>query len=233
MAPELRKRFEEDSRFRFLNAYGGTEGPATVTMDPLDGGRPGAVGKAFPHIRLEIVDEADNRLPPGQIGEVVTGPWKDGPYAGLYRPLREYWRMPEATAQALRGGSFHWGDMGYLDKDGFLYLVDRKKDMIIRGGMNIFPAEIEKVLYDDPRVQECAVVGIPEPRLGEVPKAFIRLKPGTAAEEQEFIEIIDRRLARFKHLEAVEFVQDFPRNAMGKILKRELRAQEAGRKGEA
>lgn len=227
MPPDLRREFEERYQFRFVHAYGGTEGPAIITTDPLDRERKfDSVGTSLPHIQVRIVDDNDNTLPPGHIGEIITGPWQEGPYAGVYKPLKEYWRMPEATAEALRGGFFHWGDLGYMDEEGFLYIVDRKKDMIIRGGMNVYPAEIEKALYDDARVLECAVVGVPHERLGEVPKVFIRLKPGATASAQEFIDMIDRRLARFKRLEAVEFVPDFPRNALGKILKRDLRDQE-------
>ncbi|TAK26908.1 MAG: hypothetical protein EPO21_24545 [Chloroflexota bacterium] len=225
--PELRRDFEGRYAFRFLNTYGGTEMPCMVTTDPLDEERKfDAVGTVFPHIKIKIVDDDDNELPLGQIGEICMGPRTEGPYAGLYKPLKEYWRMPEATAEALKGGFFHSGDLGYIDEDNFLYIVDRKKDMIIRGGYNVYPKELETVLYEDPRVQECTVVGVPDSRLGEVPKAFIMLCPGAQATEQEFIDMIRERLAKYKQLGSVEFVNSFPRNALGKILKRELRDQE-------
>ncbi|TAK36420.1 MAG: AMP-dependent synthetase [Chloroflexota bacterium] len=226
MPPGLRDEFEAKYNFRFLQAYGGTEAPSIVSTDPLHGERKfDSVGTILPHIHVKIVDDDDNEVPLGTVGEICTGPQTTGPYAGVFKTLKEYWRMPEATAEAMKGGYFHWGDLGYLDEDGFLYLVDRKKDMIIRGGHNVYPKELENVLYDDPRIQECTVVGVPHQRLGEVPKAFIRLRSGATATEQEFIDLVRDRLAKFKALEYVEFVEDFPRNAMGKILKRELRDQ--------
>ncbi|TAK27154.1 MAG: hypothetical protein EPO21_24260 [Chloroflexota bacterium] len=224
LPPELRREFEGKYDFRIINSYGGTEAPCTVTTDPLHHERKfDAVGVILPHIKVKIVDDDDNELPLGQTGEICIGPHTEGPYAGVYKTLKEYWRMPEATAEALKGGFFHFGDLGYLDEDGFLYLVDRKKDMIIRGGHNVYPKELENVLYEDTRIQECAVLGVPHERLGEVPKAYILLRAGAQAAEQEFIDMIQNRLAKFKALEHVEFVQSFPRNAMGKILKRELR----------
>ncbi|TAK34143.1 MAG: hypothetical protein EPO21_10570 [Chloroflexota bacterium] len=224
MPPELRREFEAKYSFRFIQAYGGTEGPAMVSTDPVDRERKfDSIGTVLPHMRVKIVDDDDNEVPTGTVGEICSGPHTDGPYAGVYKPLKEYWRMPEATAEALKDGFLHWGDLGYLDEDGYLYIVDRKKDMIIRGGNNVYPKELELVLYEDPRVLECAVVGVPHDRLGEVPKAYIQLRPGTQATEQEFIEMIRERLAKFKALEYVEFVEDWPRNSLGKILKRELR----------
>ncbi|TAK26915.1 MAG: hypothetical protein EPO21_24580 [Chloroflexota bacterium] len=224
--PELIREFESKYNFRFIHSFGSTEAPATVTTDPLEGERKfESVGTVLPHIKVKIVDDDDNEVPLGTVGEICAGPQTEGPYAELYKPLKEYWRMPEATAEALKGGFFHFGDLGYLDEDGFLYIVDRKKDMIIRGGYNVYPKELELVLYEDPRIEECAVVGVPHERLGEVPKAYIQLKPAAQAQEQEFIDMIRNRLAKYKALEHVEFVEDFPRNAMGKILKRELRDQ--------
>ncbi|TAK34144.1 MAG: hypothetical protein EPO21_10575, partial [Chloroflexota bacterium] len=169
MPPDMRREFEAKYNFRIVHAYGGTESPATVSTDPPDRERKfDSVGTVLPHIKVKIVDDSDNEVPTGTVGEICTGPQTEGPYAGMYKTLKEYWRMPEATAEALKGGFFHWGDLGYLDEDGFLYIVDRKKDMIIRGGNNVYPKELELVLYEDPRVLECAVVGVPHDRLGEV-----------------------------------------------------------------
>ncbi|TAK34568.1 MAG: hypothetical protein EPO21_09230 [Chloroflexota bacterium] len=226
MPADTRREFEAKYNFRFMHAYGGTEGPIMVSTDPVDRERKfDSVGMPLPHIKVKIVDDNDNEVPTGIIGEICSGPQTEGPYAGVYKMLKEYWRMPEATAETLRGGYLHWGDLGYLDEDGYLYIVDRKKDMIIRGGLNVYPKELELVLYEDTRILECAVVGVPHERLGEVPKAYILLRAGAQATEQEFIDMIRNRLAKYKALEYVEFVQSFPRNAMGKILKRELRDQ--------
>jgi long-chain acyl-CoA synthetase len=226
MPPEIRRAFEDRYRFRFIHAFGGTEGPAVVSTDPMRADRKfDSVGVPLPHIKVTIEDDDGSVLPPGEVGEICTGPQDDGPYAGLYEPLRCYWSMPEETAEALRDGKFHWGDLGYVDEDGFLYIVDRKKDMIIRGGMNVYPKELEKLLYEDERIAEVAVVGAPHPRYGEVPVAFVRTSPGADLDEAAVKPLVNDRTASFKHLHRVQFVEDFPRNALGKILKRELRDQ--------
>ncbi|MCZ7526633.1 MAG: AMP-binding protein [Acidimicrobiia bacterium] len=225
MPPEIRKAFEERYDFRFIHAYGGTEGPAMVSTDPFDRPRKfDSVGVPMAHIKVTIVDDQDRDVPVGEIGEICTGPYEEGPYAGLYEPIRCYWGMPEESEEALRGGRLHWGDIGYFDEDGFLYLVDRKKDMIIRGGMNVYPKELEALLYEDDRIAECAVVGAMHPRYGEIPFAFVRPAPGAELTEDDVKAIVNERTARFKHLEGVRFVEEFPRNALGKILKRELRS---------
>ena len=224
MPPEIRRAFESRYHFRFVHAYGGTEGPAIVSTDPLDRERRfDAVGLPLEHITVTVEDPAGNELPAGEIGEICTAPRADGPFAGWYEPLRCYWGMPDETAAALRGGRLHWGDLGFLDEDGFIYLVDRKKDMIIRGGMNVYPKELEKLLYADTRIAECAVVGAPHDRYGEVPWAFVRTAPGAAIAEEQVRALVADHAARFKHLAGVTFVEDFPRNALGKALKRDLR----------
>lgn len=229
--PELRRAFEERYGVRPKFGLGGTEAPAGVAAESFDPARLkfGSVGFAYDHIDLRIVDEDDQPVAPGTIGEICTGPKSGGPLAGVYRPMKGYWGMPEATAEALRGGFLHWGDLGYIDEDGHLFVVDRKKDMIIRAGMNIYPAQIEKALLSDERVEQCSVIGIPaaEARLGEVPKAFVKLAPGASVTEEELKDLVKTQLARYNELAEVEFVDEFPRNSLGKILKRELRARGA------
>lgn len=229
MPERLRNQFEERYGMRIVFGFGGTEGPGGVTADPVHGERrAGSVGIPMDHIHLRVVDEHDRDVPVGEVGEIATGPQPSGPFAGVYRPMKEYWGMPEATRTALRGGYLHWGDLGRVDDDGYVYIVDRLKDMIIRAGMNIYPAELEKVILTDERVAACAVIGVPaeEDRLGEVPKAFVQPKPDAEITEAEVLELVASNTARYKHLAAVELVDDLPRNALGKILKRELRDRE-------
>jgi len=224
MPPDVRRAFEERFAFRFVHAYGGTEGPAMVTADPLDRPRKfDSVGIPLAHVRISIEDDDGRELGPGEIGEICISAREDGPFAGRYEPMACYWGQPEETQRTLRGGKLRLGDVGYLDEDGFLYLVDRKKDMIIRGGMNVYPKELESLLHADPRVVECAVVGAPHPRYGEVPHAFVRPAPGAGLDESDVLAIVNDRLARYKHLAGATVVDDFPRNALGKIVKRELR----------
>ena len=199
------------------DAYGLTE---TVSGDTfLDRAsvraKLGSVGRACLYLDLEIWDDAGHPVPPGERGEVVLR----GPkvFAG-------YWRDPEATATAFAGGWFHTGDVGVKDADGYVYIVDRLKDMIISGGENIAGSEVERVLYEHPAVLEVAVVGRPHERWGEVPVAHVVLRPGTDPTADELIEHCRGQLAKFKVPAAVEFLDALPRNPSGKVLKRELRS---------
>ena len=137
--------------------------------------------------------------------------------------MRGYWRNPEATAETLKGGWLHTGDMGYLDEQGYLFIMDRSKDMIISGGENIYPREIEEVIVKHPAVREVAVVGIPDPVWGESVTAVVSLVPGQEVTEAALIELCQSHIASYKKPKAVEFVDDLPKNNYGKILKRELR----------
>ena len=199
------------------DAYGLTE---TVSGDTfLDRAnvraKLGSVGRACLYLDLQIWDEAGQPVPPGEKGEVVLR----GPkvFAG-------YWRDPDATARAFAGGWFHTGDVGVLDDDGYLSIVDRLKDMIISGGENIAGSEVERVLDEHPAVLEVAVVGRPHERWGEVPVAHVVLRPDVSASAEELVEHCRGQLAKFKVPAAVEFLDALPRNPSGKVLKRELRA---------
>jgi long-chain acyl-CoA synthetase len=225
IAPETRRAFEERFGFRFVHAYGTTEAPALVTTDPFDQDREFlSVGKPLPHIEVTIEDDTGAMVPANEIGEICFGAARTGAYAGIYEPMRCYWNMPNESAEAFRGGRLRSGDLGYLDDGGFLFISDRLKDMIIRGGMNVYPKELENLLYQDPRVLECAVIGLPHDRYGEVPIAVIRVASASDLRYADAIALVNDHTARFKHLAEVRFVDDFPRNALGKILKRELRA---------
>jgi long-chain acyl-CoA synthetase len=137
--------------------------------------------------------------------------------------MKGYWNKPEATAETLRGGWLHTGDIGSLDEDGYLYITDRKKDMIISGGSNIYPREIEEVIYHHPAVFEVSVIGVPDEKWGETVKALVVLRPGELATAGEIIEHCKRHLALYKKPRSVEFLPALPKNAYGKVLKRELR----------
>ncbi|MBW1683184.1 MAG: long-chain-fatty-acid--CoA ligase [Deltaproteobacteria bacterium] len=196
--------------------YGMTESAATITtLDPDQVLRKMAsVGKAFVTTQVRLVDDEDRDIPPGRVGEVISR----GPNV-----MVGYYKDPEATAETLRGGWLHTGDLGRVDEEGFLYIVDRKKDMIITGGENIFPREIEEVLYAHPKILEAAVIGLPDPQWGERVHAVVVLKEGQQMTEEEVIDYCKANLASFKKPKSVEFVDLLPRSAAGKVLKRVLR----------
>ena len=198
-----------------IEGYGLSEGTVASAINPLHGRhKPGTVGLPFPGQEIAIASGTGQHLSPGEIGEVVIR----GPNV-----MRGYLGNPGATAEALRDGWLYTGDLGYLDADGYLVLVDRKKDMIIRGGENIYPTELESVLYQHPAVQEAAVVGRPDPVYGELPVAYVLLRPGAHATPDELIEHCRTELARFKIPRAVYVVDSLPKNTIGKILKDPLR----------
>ncbi|MBM3302068.1 MAG: AMP-binding protein, partial [Deltaproteobacteria bacterium] len=137
--------------------------------------------------------------------------------------MRGYWKLPEATSEVLKEGWFYTGDLARQDQDGYCYIVDRKKDMIISGGINVYPREIEEVVYTHPAVMECSVIGVPDEKWGEAVKAVIRVKPGMKVTPEEIIALCVENLASYKKPTSVDIVEDMPRTASGKILKRELR----------
>ena len=207
--------FERRYRVPMIEGYGLSEGTVASTINPLHGRhKPGTVGLPFPGQEVAIAGDAGQHLPPGEIGEVVIR----GPNV-----MRGYLGKPRASAEALRDGLLHTGDLGYLDADGYLVLVDRRKDMIIRGGENIYPKEIEAVLHQHPAVQEAAVVGRPDPVYGEQPVAYVLLRPGARATPDELIEHCQPALARFKIPRDVYLLDSLPKNTIGKILKDPLR----------
>ena len=200
---------------RFYELYGLTEGFVTV-LDKMDyDAKPKSVGSPLPLFEMKIVDDENQELPPGQVGEICG----KGPIL-----MPGYYKRPDLTEKAVIDGWLHSGDLGYMDEDGFLYLVDRKKDLIISGGVNVFPRDIEEIVVQHPAVREAAVFGIPDERWGETPLAAVTLnEPGTLTEE-ELKEWINARVsAKFQRVSAVKIMDDFPRNVAGKTLTRELR----------
>ncbi len=202
----------------FADAYGLTETVSGDTFLDRDSiiTKLGSVGRPCLHLDLDVWDEQGNSVAPGDRGEIVLR----GP-----KVFKGYWKNPEATAEAFAGGWFHTGDIGVRDEDGYLFIVDRLKDMIVSGGENIAGSEVERVLYEHPAVLEVAVVARPDERWGEVPVAYVVVRPDAASvTEDELIEHCRTQLARFKVPKAVTFIDALPRNPSGKVLKRDLRA---------
>jgi fatty-acyl-CoA synthase len=213
--------FYQRRGWQFLEGFGMTEAsPNTLLLDAeFVVSKAGSVGRPFMHVDVRIVDEQDHDVMPGQVGELVLR----GPniFAG-------YWGLATESAEAMRGGWFHTGDLGRADEDGFITLVDRKKDMIISGGENVYPVEVEQVLYRHPGVAEVAVIGIPDERWGEMVCAVVVPKEGSTIAGEDVIRYVRERIAHFKSPRRVEVVDELPRTATGKVLKRELRLRYTG-----
>jgi long-chain acyl-CoA synthetase len=212
---ELLREFEQRYGVPIVEGYGLPECTVCCTLNPLHGTRKaGTAGLPLPGVDVGVVDGQDRLLPVGQAGEVVVR----GPNV-----MRGYLGRPGQTAEVLRGGWLHTGDVGRFDEDGYLTLVDRVKDLIIRGGENIYPKEIEDVLYGHPAVLEAAVVGQPDAVFGEQPVAFVAVRPGRSARPEELIEYCRLSLARYKVPRAVYIEAALPKNALGKLAKPVLR----------
>lgn len=202
----------------FMDGYGQTEACGFTTLNPLIGIRkPESVGVPIANIWIKIVDDNFAVLPPGQVGEIVQ--------KGDVFSVHGYWRRPEINSETYKEGWFCSGDLGYVDQDGYLYVVDRKQDLIITGGQNIYPVEIEEVLYMHPSVALAAVIGIPDEVKGELAKAYIVLKKDAKTTDRELIDYVKSKIAKFKAPRMVEFVDSLPQGPTGKILKRELKAK--------
>lgn len=198
------------------NLYGQTENSpgATTLKDHFALEKVGSVGEPLPMTEVKVVDEFGVPLPTGQVGEVIV----KGPQV-----MKGYMKNEEATRQSIKDGWLYSGDLGRIDEDGLLYIVDRKKDMIIRGGENVYPIEVEEVLYEMREILEAAVVGIPYEVYGEVPKAFIVLKEGQVLTEDDVLSYCQKKLAKYKLPAVITFLDALPRNASGKVLKHTLR----------
>ncbi len=198
--------------------YGSTDAGLNTILTPAEQlDRPASCGRPLPGNEIVIMDEGGNRLPAGEVGSIyITN--------ALVRAM-QYYKDPEKTKEAFHGEYMTVGDVGYLDAEGYLYIVDRKTDMVISGGVNIYPAEIEDILHQHPAVLDVAVIGVPNEDWGEELKAVVQLKPGTTATEDEIIDFCRPRMADYKRPRSVDFVAEIPRNPSGKLLKREIRAR--------
>ncbi|MEU1167387.1 AMP-binding protein, partial [Streptomyces sp. NPDC005921] len=200
-----------------LEGYGLSETASTATFNvSAERRKVLSVGKPVWGVQVRVVGTDDKPLPPGpcHVGEVVIRG---------HNVLKSYYKNPEETAEAMRGGWFHTGDLGYTDEDGYLFIVDRKKDLVIRGGYNVYPREVEEVLYDHPAVAEAAVIGRPDERLGEEVVAAVSLSPGHHVTPEDLIGFCRERLAAYKYPREIRVLTELPKGPTGKILKKELR----------
>jgi len=210
---EVMKTYERLFSCPVVEGYGLSESTCRSTFNPIDRRRPGSVGLPIGN-EIKIFDDSDRELGPGQIGEIVLR----GPNI-----MKGYYNNEVANREAFKSGWFHTGDLGYKDEDGYFYIVDRKGDMIIRGGENVYPREIDEVLYQHPGIKDAATLGVPDKLYGEEVKSFVVLRDGERATEDELIEFCKERLAGFKCPKSIEILAEIPKGPTGKLLKTELR----------
>jgi len=217
LPPPVALGFEEAFGIPLLEGDGPTEcGPATAINPPKGTRKLGSIGLPLRGVEIRIFDENDREVPVNEIGEIVVR----GPNV-----MKGYWNLPEATAEALRNGWMHTGDLGKIDEDGYVYIVDRKKDMIIVSGINVYPREVEDILMSHPKVALSAVIGVPDETKGEEIKAVLQLKEGETATPQEIIRFCAERMAAFKVPRYLEFRDQLPLTGTGKVFKRALREE--------
>jgi long-chain acyl-CoA synthetase len=211
---ELMREFEAAFDAVILEGYGLSEtSPVASFNHSAENRKSGSIGTPIEGVEMKVVDEDDHEVPTGEVGEIVIKG---------HNVMKGYWGRDDATREAIRDGWFHTGDMAKVDEDGYFFIVDRKKDMIIRGGYNVYPREVEEVLYEHPAVREAAVVGIPHPEWGEEVGAAVALKEGESITAQELRDYVKEQVASYKYPREIWFVDELPKGPTGKILKREI-----------
>jgi long-chain acyl-CoA synthetase len=214
MPVELMRGFEEAFGCKVLEGYGLSESSPVASFNHADRERkPGSIGTPIEGVEMRAVDEDGNEVPQGEVGEIVIRG---------HNVMKGYWQRPDATEETIHEGWLHTGDMATVDEDGYFFIVDRKKDMIIRGGYNVYPREIEEVLYEHPAVREAAVVGVPHDEYGEEVGAAVALKDGEEVSAEELRDFVKEQVAAYKYPRTIWFVEDLPKGPTGKILKREI-----------
>jgi long-chain acyl-CoA synthetase len=214
MPVEVMHGFEEKFRCKVLEGYGLSETSPVASFNHPDRERKaGSIGTPIEGVEMKVVDDEGHDVPAGDVGEIVIRG---------HNVMKGYWNRPDATAEAIRDGWFHTGDMARIDEDGYFFIVDRKKDMIIRGGYNVYPREIEEILYEHPAVREAAVVGMPHEELGEEVGAAVALKDGADVSPEQLRAYVKEQVAAYKYPRLVWLVEDLPKGPTGKILKREI-----------
>jgi long-chain acyl-CoA synthetase len=219
MPVELMRGFEEAFGCKVLEGYGLSESSPVASFNHPDRERkPGSIGTPIEGVEMKVVDDDGGDVAQGEVGEIVIRG---------HNVMKGYWERDEATAETIRDGWLHTGDMGQIDEDGYFFIVDRKKDLIIRGGYNVYPREIEEILYEHPAVREAAVIGVPHDEYGEEIGAAVALKDGHTVAESELRDFVKEQVAAYKYPRQVWFVDDLPKGPTGKILKREIRPPDA------
>ncbi len=214
MPVEVLRGFEQAFGAIVLEGYGLSEtSPVSSSNHPEMERKPGSIGTPLEGVEMKVVDEDDNEVAQGEVGEIVIRG---------HNIMKGYWQRPDATAEAMRGGWFHSGDMAKTDEEGYFYIVDRKKDLIIRGGYNVYPREVEEVLYEHPKIREAAVLGVPHDEWGEEIGAAVVLHEGEELDPEEVSAYVKERIAAYKYPRMVWFLDDLPKGPTGKILKREI-----------
>jgi long-chain acyl-CoA synthetase len=214
MPVELLRGFEKAFGCKILEGYGLSESSPVASFNHADRERkPGSIGTPIEGVEMKIVDEDRNDVDPGEVGEIVIRG---------HNVMKGYWNRPQETAETILDGWLHTGDLGKTDEDGYFYVVDRKKELIIRGGYNVYPREVEEVLYEHPAVREAAVVGMPHDEYGEEVGAAVVLKDGASATPEELRDFVKEQVAAYKYPRRVWLVDDLPKGPTGKILKREI-----------
>jgi len=219
MPAEVMRGFEKAFGAVVLEGYGLSETSPVASFNHLDREhKPGSIGTPIEGVEMKVVDDEDNELAPGEVGEIVIRG---------HNVMKGYWNRPDATAEVMRGGWLHTGDMAQVDDDGYFFIVDRKKDMILRGGYNVYPREIEEVLYEHPAVLEAAVLGVPDAAMGEEVAAAVVLKPDADAGAQDIRSFVKDRVAAYKYPRHIWFADELPKGPTGKVLKREISVPDA------
>lgn len=214
MPVEVLRGFEDAFGAKVMEGYGLSEtSPVACSNHPDKERKAGSIGTPIEGVEMRVVNENDEPVEQGEVGEIVIRG---------HNIMKGYWRRPEATEEAMRGGWFHSGDMARVDEDGFFYIVDRKKDLIIRGGYNVYPREVEEVLYEHPKIREAAVVGVPHDQWGEEIGAAVVLHDGEELSPEEISAYVKERIAAYKYPRVVWFIDELPKGPTGKILKREI-----------
>ncbi len=214
MPVEVLRGFEEAFGAIVLEGYGLSEtSPVSSSNHPDRERKPGSIGTPLEGVEMKVFDEDDNEVAQGEVGEIVIRG---------HNIMKSYWQRPDATAEAMRGGWFHSGDMAKVDEEGYFYIVDRKKDMIIRGGYNVYPREVEEVLYEHPQIREAAVLGVPHEQWGEEIGAAVVLHEGEQLAPEAVSAYVKERIAAYKYPRLVWFLDELPKGPTGKILKREI-----------